>query len=351
MSDTDAQAPADDGGALSMDQVVALRVARRAAQPEAATEAEKPADEAPEASEAAEEGEEDQPADQTADDEGAADDDPPSADDEADEGEAGGDDAGPPIDPPHFWTPEDKALFAQLPREAQDRILTYEKQRVASQNQVIEQARTASKQYEEAQKAAQEHSQRLQTLLPQAERLFVARWKDVDLLEIAKNEGQEYAEAVRQQCAEEQAVLEDMKTAAEQAERDWFVSFTQAEAPKLLAAIPDLVDEAKRPRILSRINTLLQAEGYTSDEIKLASARDLKIAHKAALYDELMASRLSTPTPKPAAPAPRPVRPASAQPANTNQRREVERLERRAAQTHALEDVVAARLARKQLAR
>lgn len=343
MSDTDAQAPADDGGVLTLDQAVALRVARGKA-PE--SEAETPAEPAGEGQDGAEEDNEDQPAGQTADDgEEAAE--TPAEDAETGEEDEAEPEEGEPIEPPNYLTPEDKVQFANLTRKGQELVLNYERQRAGMMRSAVDQATQARKQYEDAQKTTLEQFQRVQEMLPKAETLYTARWEGVDLLAISEAEGPEIAKAVKAQWEAEAAALTEMQEAAKKADEAWFSSFQASETPKLLHAIPELSDPAKAPRVIGRIKTLLDAEGYSPDEQRLASARDLKIAHKAALYDELMASRLSKPAPKPAERASRPVRPASAPPVSNNSQREIQRLESRLSQTHSIEDAVALRLARR----
>ena len=349
MSETDAQAPADDGGALSTDQAVALL--RRGAQPqEASKEGEAPAEAVDATDEEAGEGEENESAGQSADEgEDAADDEPPSEDaEEGEEAEAEPEEAE-PIEPPTYWTPEHKAEFAKLTRRGQELVLTYEQQRAGVTRTALEQATNARKQADVATQAHLEQAERLKALLPQAEKLFTARWAGVDLVEIAEAEGPEVAKLVREQQKTEEAALEELRTATAKAEEDWFSNFQQTEAPKLLRAIPELSDPAKAPKVLSRIKVLLDTAGYSPEEVRLASARDLSIAHKAALYDELMASGLArpNPTPKPK-PAPKPTpKPTAGQAAPPPKQREVVVLDRRLSQSGRIDDAAALLSARR----
>ena len=143
MTATDASAPADGG--LSIDEAVEMLTPRRD-------------DDGFDASLA-----------ETEDGDEAAFDEGDTPDDE--EGEGG-------YDPPHFWSAEDKAAFAELPPHLQETVLAYERNRDTAAARAIQAAAEARNRAEAAASGADEVVSRLDKLLPEAEAAFGQRWPD-----------------------------------------------------------------------------------------------------------------------------------------------------------------------------
>jgi hypothetical protein len=101
----------------------------------------------------------------------------------------------------------------------------------------------------------------------------------------------------------------------------------QQENEKLLEAMPELRDEAKRTAAFSDVAKFLQSAGYTPEEMNaLTDHRAVMVAMKAAKYDQLLAAKAKQAKPD----VPKPVKPGTAQatPPNTRLQRAQERLKR-----------------------
>ena len=135
------------------------------------------------------------------------------------------------------------------------------------------------------------------TLLGQLEAQLVPEISEQDLEWLRVNNRAEYAiqlherQAAREQRANLQAernrVL-GLNDADEGKAHQEHIKSVLTELPKL---VPEFADPAKQQAAAQELQTFLSREGYTPDEIKWASARDLSVVWKASKYDQLMAKK------------------------------------------------------------
>lgn len=322
--------PPENEGRISIDQAVGLlnvEPPQEEAPQEAAAEPEQPQEapqEAPEQPESPQEPEEQPEAPEI---EAAEEPDPePEAE---------------PLDPPLFWKSEDKAAFAQLPREAQERILGYENDRVVAHNKQLEAAATARKTYEAEAAKVLGLAERVNEIAARAEADFERpveglydaegrqmRWSDLDWDGLRRASPQDFA-TWRAQYDFEQAELQRIKTAqqetAQEAQKAALTQHHQRTAEDLNKVAPHLL--ANNGERINAVGNYLSQKGYSPERLLWAEASDFVIAEKAMAYDELQAKAKAARTGAQQAPtqpgAPRrppqqasrpPVRPA---PANT----------------------------------
>lgn len=203
------------------------------------------------------------------------------------------------LDPPPFWTAEDKADFADLPRKQQEKILAYEAQRVTANNKALEVAAQARKAYEaEAAKAAQ-LIERVNDVAAKAEAHFSRpveglndpdgnpmTWDEVNWNAWFQADPQTAA-VYRSKFDFEQAELQRVKTvqqeAAQTAQQAALTAHVQQQAQVLSTVAPDLANDAAKRQA---IGAYLAQAGYSQDRLLWAEAPDLVIAHKAMLWDQ-----------------------------------------------------------------
>jgi hypothetical protein len=331
---SDVQAPA------SLDTVLRER-AERVAQPEAE------AVEAPQAVEAAEAQEEpveaaveapeaEQPADET-----------PQATEEPE---------APAVEAPHYWSAEQKARFAELPADVQAIIAEQEKGRDAAVSKAQQQAA-------EARKAAEAEAAKLGQIAGQAEQAvgqaeaFHARvvpelgmkWADVDWATWFATD-RETAATFRAQYDAEREELQRLQTSRQEAAQASLAEFRKAENAKIAELIPDWTDPKEGPRRAESTLAHLVERGLPQGMIQRLSAFELSVAYDAYRWREAQAKAQALKSaPKQPAPAAKPpVKPAAAQALPSAQRTVID-LEAKAARTGDLDDVLAARAARRRL--
>ncbi len=273
--------------------------------------------------------------------------------------------AAPVIDPPPFWSGEDKAWFSAQPADAQARILAYEKNRDAI-------TANSLKANAEAVKAAQGEAVKLAKLATDTqavidtakatferpvEGLFDAqgtplRWSDINWDATMKADPA-YGTQLWTRFQFETGRLQQLEAArqstVEAAQTEAFKAYVSDERGKLHTLNPEL---AKDPAKLTEVATYLAKQGYAPEAIHRASALDLVTAQKAMLYDlaqakgkQVQAAVASTTKP-PARAQSTAVKPTAATEQVAPQKRAVAEAENRFAQTRSVNDAVAALNAR-----
>lgn len=333
MSLDNAPIEANDSAPLAMDEAVSLLTAADDDLDDA------PADQGAEGSTE----HEDAADDQAADDVEASDDDPTGDDAEDDEG-ADGESAEPTVPAPEFWSAEDKAIFAKAPPEVQQVI-------VARMGEADRQVKLAK---EEAAAARKEASTVADTraavdgFLERAQSLFRDKWDGVDWAQWAQDDPTAAFQAKLEYEAELDA-LNKANAAREATEAQEHQQFIRDEMAKLKEAGHPLADpdvtKAKAAR--QELATYLTGQGVPPEALKWASAEELKLAHKAMLYDRLQADLARKSPPKnPSAAGPAAPKPSAPPPPRkvVNERKRTE-VVGRAMKTGKVDDAVAALLA------
>lgn len=292
--------------------------------------------------------------DQEAGEDDAPEDDPASEEDAEDAEE---EPEAPVIDPPKFWSAEEKALFAKAPPEVQEIIVARE----------AESSRQVSLAKEEAAKARKDAEiisaigDKIDAELERARAIFQGKWDGVDWAQWAREAPQE-AIAAKFEYDAEQAELQKLETAKAATEAETHRQFIQAETDKLAEAVPELADPTEGKARKTELVSMLTEDGFSAEDLKWAGAKELRIAWEALQYRKLKARTAANP-PKPtqkpkqepakaaaAKPAPKPttatVRPTAAPPPRKSviQRRKAEVIST-AMKSGRMDDAVAAMLA------
>lgn len=321
-----------DNGPLSVDQAVAALMPEPVddAAPEAPVAAEEPEEIEAEASPAEEtEAEPEEPA-------------------EVEEAEA---EAEPVVaaEPPKYWSQDAKAKFAELPPELQAVVLQQEGPREEAAAKAKAEA-AVERQAAQAESAKViQLAEHLNDFLPRALEVFKSRWGEApDWIAYANEHGADQMILAKVQHEQELALLQQTADAANRANAEKLAAEQKAEWATLAEIAPDLADPEKGPERRAAVVQYLAKDGFTRDVIEYISAREMRIAHKAMLWDQAQAALKVRPPPKPV-PAPNvraPVRPAAAQ-AQSPTERSAAAVANRYAQTRSVDDAVALLLARK----
>lgn len=268
----------------------------------------------------------------------AADEAEPSGDFEEHEQEQGD------LDPPHFWSAEDKAAFAELPPHLQARIAAYEKNRDDATARVIQEAAEArNRAAAEAEEIAALNAQ-LAEALPRAQTAFVQAWghTEPNWLQMAQTHGQEVAGQMKQRFDHDVAQMRQLHASAQEGQARAFETYVAAEFEKLKVVEPELADPARGEARLQAVGRFLLESGFDADQIRHAGAQEMAIAYDALRYRQAKAGMSASQR----APAARPgLRPAAAQPQSSSHRR-AESIRSRFAAAPTIDNAVAAILAK-----
>jgi hypothetical protein len=219
----------------------------------------------------------------------------------------------PALDPPPFWDAEGKEAFAKLPREHQESILAQASKQASNASRAIEQAAERAKSAEGQASKVTQLADALNTFLPQAMETFKGRWEGVDWVALARQVEPQEFNAYQAQYQAEQQQLEQLKVANQEAARLAHEQHVRTVNTELPTRAPDLADPAKGGERLGKVFTLLNAEGYSPEQLKQVTARDLSIAYDALRWREAQKGvpQASAARPKPATPARPAMRPTA----------------------------------------
>ena len=248
------------------------------------------------------------------------------------------------LEPPKYWSKDAKARFAELDPDLQAVVLSQEGPREAAAARAkaeAEHVRTAA-----VQEAAQARHllEQLAEALPEALQSFNARWQGTpDWAAIAEVHGVEAMQAAREQHAAEKARLERASQVAAVARRANHQAYVAAEFERLKALDPELAHPETGTERRTEITRYLHAKGIPPDALVQISALEMSLARKAMLWDQAQAkARASNSTPRPDRPATRSLARggASAGPTDPQVRRAAQ-ARSRFAKSRSIEDAVA----------
>lgn len=319
---TPAAAPS---GPITLDQFVAEMDAEQAAP---AVEEEDDI-EAPEPADAATEGEAEEEAPEI---EADADEDEPEAPQE------------PIPDPPQSWSKEDHEAWAELTPKAREVVLRREKDRDAAVSKAMQQATEVSK-------GLQALASQTQNIAHLATSEFERKWGKgeegeidwVKLARLSREDPQNYDYAsTRAEFESERLELKQAQAAAakqaELADRTYL-----AEQMKELERIaPELLDPKEGKARREKVTSYLIDAGFAPEVLRNISAVELKIAWKAARFDEMEAKAkqaATAPRRNPVATPAKPVRPAGS--GDASPQRTLQGLSQRLTNSGKLDDFVA----------
>lgn len=256
--------------------------------------------------------------------------------------EGGGDED---FSPPHFWSAEDKAAFAELPLHLQETVAAYEKNRDDAAARVIQEAAEARNFAEAQGAAAAALAEKLDAVLPQAVQAFADRWNggQVDWAAVAAEVGPEEAAQLQASFAEDAEAVQRLAEVKAAADQQQFDSFVAAEFEKLRVIEPELADGRRGEARRQAVVRFLAESGIEPEQIRHIGALEMSLAYDALRY-RLAASAMARPS---RGTASRPgLAPAAAQPPRTSQQKRVEASKSRFKQKPTLDNAVAAILAK-----
>jgi hypothetical protein len=316
-------AEAPQGGALSLDEAVALLNRRDAESGEAP------------------DGDDDFEGAASAPEEASGWAEDPDGEDEAEAEEEGDVDR---LLPPKYWSKDAKARFAELDPDLQAVVLSQEGPREAAAAKAkaeAEQVRHAALQ--EAAQARHLLAQ-LADALPEALQSFDDRWGGTpDWAAIAQVHGVEAMQAARGEYEAEKARLDQASQMAGVARRANHHAYVAAEFERLKSLDPELTHPETGTERRTEVTHYLHAKGVPPDALLQISALEMSLARKAMLWDQAQAKAGTfNSTPRPDRPATRALARggASAGPVDPKVRRAAQ-ARNRFAKSRSIEDAVA----------
>lgn len=266
----------------------------------------------------------------------------------ADGDETDGDGEPAELTAPLYWKPEAKAKFYALDPELQAEILSQEGPREQAAAKAKAQAAEISAAAQRDMAQVQTLAEQLASYLPQALATFQSRWgaQEPNWVQIAQTRGAENALALKSQYDAEQRQLSKVAHANQAAQTNAHQAFVQTEWRMLAQIAPELAPDAADPRKgadrRQAVMRYLAADGFPKEVTDHISAREMRIVHKALLWDHAQAALRGRPSPNtPATPGSRTaVRPAAALPGASPQR-SASKVAHRFAQSRSVDDAVA----------
>ena len=231
------------------------------------------------------------------------------------------------IEPPKSWSNEDKAVFSQLPPEAQAVITRRESERdrafQAKTQEIAEHRRALETTFGEIQNERSSYANNLEQLLavamPEA-----AQFANVDWQRLAQESPADYVrltaerDALRGRIGAIQGELQRVQAVAQQDYARNFAHLRATEAQRLAEKLPEFADRERAPKLISEIREWLQGEGFTAQEIgQVIDHRVINVAVKAMRADRAAKARRSAETRR-ADPAPSVQRPGVSPPRESN---------------------------------
>lgn len=263
--------------------------------------------------------------------------------DEEDEPE----DKSPAIEPPVSLNAEAKAVFAQLPKEAQR---VWAETETARNRQVQDATTRAAEAQRTAEADAARQTVEAKQLFAQQVRLVAdayaprqpnpADYGDNMQAFSRDNANWQFAAAQHQQLMQQVGAIESEATQATQQQQ---AQWAQTEARKLTQAIPEWADPDKRSQLLADLNGIGSELGYTPELMAQAGADDILALRtakgwkdKAGKYDAIMARRME------GVRATKTAKPGAAQPKGSARAQQRSNATTRLRQTGSLDDAAAA---------
>jgi hypothetical protein len=231
---------------------------------------------------------------------------PDSAEPEAVEAEADAEESGeevtdeevaeepevPAVDPPHFWSKDEKEKFASLPPEMQELVKAKfdDNERYVNQQkmEVAEAKKSAAKEAEQLSAIRQ----RVEAAAKAAESQFGDRWGKFTpavWADLAQNDTSEYYRLKALYDADQLTTREATaaREATERLEREQWVA---SQAERLKTLVPELVGPEGK-KLGGELADYIKSMGAGDDDLANLSAEGWAIAHKAMLYDKAKSAK------------------------------------------------------------
>lgn len=200
------------------------------------------------------------------------------------------DPATPKLEAPARWEAEDKALFATLPKKAQETILKREKLQQAEVTKAQQKSAETVKAFETRITHLNDLATRIGEQYVEPAQARMQEWQDwfasPDAQELARTNPGAFLEQQTIYNAERQE-LAKATNAKQAAERQAFKEFTAEQARLIPELIPEFADEVEGPKRKTELATYLRDKGFEPDRISGISAIEAQIAWKARKFDSV----------------------------------------------------------------
>lgn len=179
--------------------------------------------------------------------------------------------------PPDFWSPEDKALWAEVPEQLRSVLGKYERQRVAHGERKSQEAAEARQEAARATRAAtavvQQAAAWWQQNGPALRKAFADKWAHVDWKALAEKDPAEVQRLIGQRQEEEALLAEadrrsqaDIAAAQAKAQEE-LLSARRAEHAKLAERLPEFFGPERARQTYDALSRFLFARGISADRI------------------------------------------------------------------------------------
>ena len=206
------------------------------------------------------------------------------------EQEQASDPAEPKLEAPARWEAEDKALFATLPKKAQQTILRREKLQQAEVTKAQQKSAETVKAFETRITHLNDLATRIGEQYVEPAQSRMQEWQDwfssPDAQELARTNPGAFLEQQTIYNQERQELAKAMSAKAA-AERQAFREFTREPARLMPELIPEFADEVEGPRRKTELATYLRDNGFEPDRISGISAKEAQLAWKARKFDSV----------------------------------------------------------------
>lgn len=184
----------------------------------------------------------------------------------------------PAIDAPRSWTKEEKAAFAALPREHQQRIAERERAREVEirrgQDEVANRMRGIQAQQQAAEQARQQYEAALHSTNSYLQQQLAGEFQDIRSMDdvdrmreadpiryLRYDSAIKRAQAVAQEVQQSQYRQQQEQTAR-------FEAFKQQETKRFLEMAPEFADPKTAPKMQAEVQALFADVGVTTDELR-----------------------------------------------------------------------------------
>lgn len=251
------------------------------------------------------------------------------------EPEEEGDPADPVIAAPQSWDAEARAVFATLPREAQQVIAARETARDTAVSKAQQEAAETRKRAETDTASVTQLRAATEQVLNVAAQTFKGKWDNVDWATWAQSDPAAYV-AGKAQFEAEQGKLAQLQAVHQQQSATEQRAFQATKADRIKTEAPDLVDPTHGPARVQKLEKFLVDNGIPQAVFPTLDAFTIGLAYDGMRY---RAAKATAPTKSPV-PARAAVRPAATQQVRTPQR-VAQESQNRFSQTRSVEDAVA----------
>lgn len=216
------------------------------------------------------------------------------------------------VDPPHFWSKEEKEKFASWPLEVQEQVKAKADADERYLNQQKQEAAEAKKAAAGEARMLSEISKRIEAAAEAAELQFADKWKGADpqwWATLARDNPASYTE-LKAQFDADQYAAQQATAAREATERLQREQWVKDEGERLKSLVPQLFGPDGK-KVGEELKGYLTSSGAAEQDLSDLSAVAWQMAYKAMMYDKAQKSKpiqkksVATALPSKSAPPPR----------------------------------------------